>query len=57
MKKILKKQQKEDERTLKVIEKFKALEKAKKDWLKTSKDKESGDELLDKLSIAFKKIF
>ncbi|ECO7146001.1 RNA polymerase sigma factor RpoD [Campylobacter jejuni] len=46
---------KEDERTLKVIEKFKALEKAKKDWLKISKDKESGDELLDKLSIAFKK--
>ncbi|EAL8960934.1 RNA polymerase sigma factor RpoD [Campylobacter jejuni] len=46
---------KEDERTLKIIEKFKALEKAKKDWLKTSKDKESGDELLDKLSIAFKK--
>ncbi|HDZ4960043.1 TPA: RNA polymerase sigma factor RpoD [Campylobacter jejuni] len=46
---------KEDERTLKVIEKFKALEKAKKDWLKASKDKESGDELLDKLSIAFKK--
>ncbi|ELW3279511.1 RNA polymerase sigma factor RpoD [Campylobacter jejuni] len=46
---------KEDERTLKVIEKFKALEKAKKDWLKTSKDKESGDKLLDKLSIAFKK--
>lgn len=46
---------KEDERTLKVIEKFKALEKAKKDWLKTSKDKESGDELLDKLSIEFKK--
>ncbi|EAK2821345.1 RNA polymerase sigma factor RpoD [Campylobacter jejuni] len=46
---------KEDERTLKVIEKFKTLEKAKKDWLKTSKDKESGDELLDKLSIAFKK--
>ncbi|HEF6462809.1 TPA: RNA polymerase sigma factor RpoD [Campylobacter jejuni] len=46
---------KEDERTLKVIEKFKALEKAKKDWLKTSKDKESRDELLDKLSIAFKK--
>ncbi|RQD67556.1 RNA polymerase sigma factor RpoD [Campylobacter hepaticus] len=46
---------KEDERTLKVIEKFKALEKAKKDWLKVAKDKESGDELLDKLSIAFKK--
>lgn len=46
---------KEDERTLKVIEKFKALEKAKKDWLKVSKDKESGDEILDKLGIAFKK--
>ncbi|MFQ6341341.1 RNA polymerase sigma factor RpoD [Campylobacter sp. VTCC 70190] len=46
---------KEDERTLKVVEKFKALEKAKKDWLKASKDKESGDELLDRLSIAFKK--
>ncbi|AXP08499.1 RNA polymerase sigma factor RpoD [Campylobacter hepaticus] len=46
---------KEDERTLKVIEKFKALEKAKKDWLKVAKDKESGDELLDKLNIAFKK--
>ncbi|MBC5857081.1 RNA polymerase sigma factor RpoD [Campylobacter jejuni] len=52
---IKKNTKKEDERTLKVIEKFKALEKAKKDWLKTSKDKESGDELLDKLSIAFKK--
>lgn len=46
---------KEDERTLKIIEKFKALEKAKKDWLKVSKDKESGDEILDKLGIAFKK--
>ncbi|EIM0338875.1 RNA polymerase sigma factor RpoD [Campylobacter coli] len=46
---------KEDERTLKVIEKFKALEKAKKDWLKVSKDKESGDKILDKLGIAFKK--
>ncbi|EGK7562654.1 RNA polymerase sigma factor RpoD [Campylobacter coli] len=46
---------KEDERTLKVIEKFKALEKAKKDWLKVSKDKESGDEISDKLGIAFKK--
>ncbi|MCH5336147.1 MAG: RNA polymerase sigma factor RpoD [Campylobacter sp.] len=46
---------KEDERALKVIEKFKALEKAKKDWLKVTKDKESGNILLDKLSIAFKK--
>lgn len=48
---------KEDERTLKVIEKFKALEKAKKEWLKVAKsDKEkNNDELLDKLSIAFKK--
>ncbi|TEY01194.1 RNA polymerase sigma factor RpoD [Campylobacter sp. US33a] len=48
---------KEDERTLKVIEKFKALEKAKKDWLKISKEigKESDDELLNKLSITFKK--
>lgn len=50
-----KKSTKEDERTLKVVEKFKALEKAKKDWLRASKDKENGDELLDKLSIAFKK--
>lgn len=53
-----KNKKKEDERTLKVIEKFKALEKAKKDWLKVSKtdNKESdNDELLDKLSIAFKK--
>lgn len=46
---------KEDERALKVIEKFKALEKAKKDWLKVTKDKESGNVLLDKLGIAFKK--
>jgi len=46
---------KEDERTIKVVEKFKALEKAKKEWLKVSKEKESGDELLDKLNIAFKK--
>lgn len=46
---------KEDERTLKVMEKFKALEKAKKEWLKVSKEKESDDELLNKLDIAFKK--
>lgn len=57
-KKTKKPNKKEDERTLKVIEKFKALEKAKKEWLKVSKEtkaKESDDELLDKLSIAFKK--
>ncbi|EAI1979719.1 RNA polymerase sigma factor RpoD [Campylobacter upsaliensis] len=55
-KKIKKPNKKEDERTLKVIEKFKALEKAKKEWLKVSKEtKAKEDELLDKLSIAFKK--
>lgn len=57
-KKTKKPNKKEDERTLKVIEKFKALEKAKKEWLKVSKEtkaKEGDDELLDKLSIAFKK--
>ncbi|MBS4330896.1 RNA polymerase sigma factor RpoD [Campylobacter vulpis] len=57
-KKAKKPNKKEDERTLKVIEKFKALEKAKKEWLKVSKEtkaKEGDDELLDKLSIAFKK--
>lgn len=57
-KKTKKPNKREDERTLKVIEKFKALEKAKKEWLKVSKEtkaKESDDELLDKLSIAFKK--
>lgn len=54
-KKTKKTTKKEDERTLKVVEKFKALEKAKKDWLKVSKEKESNDELLNKLSIAFKK--
>ncbi|KGI57310.1 RNA polymerase sigma factor RpoD [Campylobacter sp. MIT 97-5078] len=55
LKKIVTK--KEDERTLKVIEKFKALEKAKKEWLKTAQNfKEvEGNELLNKLSIAFKK--
>lgn len=54
-KKTKKTTKKEDERTLKVVEKFKALEKAKKDWLKVSKEKESNDELLNKLGIAFKK--
>ncbi|EMD8085763.1 RNA polymerase sigma factor RpoD [Campylobacter upsaliensis] len=55
-KKTKKPNKKEDERTLKVIEKFKALEKAKKEWLKVSKEtKTKEDELLDKLSIAFKK--
>ncbi|MBS4268952.1 RNA polymerase sigma factor RpoD [Campylobacter vulpis] len=57
-KKAKKPNKKENERTLKVIEKFKALEKAKKEWLKVSKEtkaKEGDDELLDKLSIAFKK--
>lgn len=55
-KKTKKPNKKEDERTLKVIEKFKALEKAKKEWLKVSKEtKAKEDELLDKLSIAFKK--
>ncbi|EAL4713988.1 RNA polymerase sigma factor RpoD [Campylobacter upsaliensis] len=55
-KKTKKPNKKEDERTLKVIEKFKALEKAKKEWLKVSKEtKAKEDGLLDKLSIAFKK--
>ena len=52
---VKKPSKKEDERTLKVMEKFKALEKAKKDWLKVAKENVSTDELLDKLSIAFKK--
>ncbi|WP_300702770.1 RNA polymerase sigma factor RpoD [uncultured Campylobacter sp.] len=48
---------KEDERAIKVIEKFKALEKAKKEWLKTTQNfKEiESNELFNKLSIAFKK--
>lgn len=54
-KKIISK--KDDERTKKVIEKFKALEKAKKEWLKTIQTfKEiENNELLNKLIIAFKK--
>lgn len=48
---------KDDERTKKVVEKFKALEKAKKEWLKTTQNfKEvENNELLNKLVIAFKK--
>lgn len=47
---------KEDKRTLKVIESFKELEKAKKEWLKSSSKTElSKDELTNKLNIAFKK--
>ncbi len=48
---------KNDERTRKVMEKFKALEKAKKEWLKTAQNfKEiENNELLNKLTIAFKK--
>lgn len=57
-KKSKKSSKKEDERTLKVIESFKALEKAKKEWLKTISSisaEKSNNELLDKLIIAFKK--
>ena len=48
---------KDDARTKKVMEKFKALEKAKKEWLKTAQNfKEiENNELLNKLIIAFKK--
>ncbi|MBZ7987304.1 RNA polymerase sigma factor RpoD [Campylobacter canadensis] len=47
---------KEDKRTTKVIESFKELEKAKKEWLKSSSKTElSKDELTNKLNIAFKK--
>ena len=46
-----------DERTKKVIEKFKALEKAKKEWLRTTENYKEieNNELLNKLIIAFKK--
>ncbi|MBF7049003.1 RNA polymerase sigma factor RpoD, partial [Campylobacter volucris] len=57
-KKVKKTNKKEDERTLKVIESFKALEKAKKEWLKTISTinaEKNEDGLLDKLVIAFKK--
>ena len=52
-----KKSKKDDERSLKVIEKFKALEKAKKDWLKSiqSFEEAENDEFFNKLYIAFKK--
>ncbi|MFL1706477.1 RNA polymerase sigma factor RpoD [Campylobacter sp. MOP7] len=49
---------KEDKRAEKVIESFKALEKAKKDWMKMANkqsDVEQEDELLAKLTLAFKK--
>lgn len=48
---------KNDERTRKVMEKFRALERAKKEWLKTAQNfKEiENNELLNKLIIAFKK--
>ncbi|EAK0792748.1 UNVERIFIED_CONTAM: RNA polymerase sigma factor RpoD [Campylobacter lari] len=57
-KKVKKTSKKEDERALKVIESFKALEKAKKEWLKTISTinaENNEDELLNKLIIAFKK--
>ncbi len=53
-----KQSKKEDKRTEKVIESFKALEKAKKEWLKSvnkQNDVKIDDELLAKLTLAFKK--
>ena len=49
---------KDDKRAEKVIESFKALEKAKKEWLKTANkqnDVETADEFLAKITLAFKK--
>ena len=49
---------KDDKRAEKVIEIFKALEKAKKEWLKTANkqnDVETEDEFLAKIMLAFKK--
>ena len=49
---------KDDKRAEKVIESFKALEKAKKEWLKTANkqnDVETEDEFLAKITLAFKK--
>ena len=49
---------KDDKRAEKVIESFKALEKAKKEWLKTANkqnDVETEDEFLAKIMLAFKK--
>jgi len=53
-----KQSKKEDKRSEKVIESFKALEKAKKEWLKSvnkQNDVKIDDELLAKLTLAFKK--
>ncbi len=49
---------KDDKRAEKVIESFKALEKAKKEWLKTANKQnevETDDEFLAKITLAFKK--
>ena len=46
---------KEDKRTTKVNESFKALEKAKKEWVKAIEAEDGKDELLDKLNTAYKK--
>ncbi len=49
---------KDDKRTEKVIESFRALEKAKKEWLKTANKQnevETEDEFLAKITLAFKK--
>ena len=53
-----KQSKKDDKRAEKVIESFKALEKAKKEWLKTANKQnevEIEDEFLAKLTLAFKK--
>ena len=52
-----KKSAKNDKRAEKVIESFKALEKAKKEWLKTAnkQDKVENDDTASKMTLAFKK--
>ena len=52
-----KKSAKNDKRAEKVIESFKALEKAKKEWLKTAnkQDKVESDDTASKITLAFKK--
>ncbi|WP_148817157.1 RNA polymerase sigma factor RpoD [Campylobacter concisus] len=52
-----KKSAKNDKRAEKVIESFKALEKAKKEWLKTAnkQDKVESDDTASKMALAFKK--
>ena len=52
-----KKSAKNDKRAEKVIESFKALEKAKKEWLKTAnkQDKGESDDTASKMTLAFKK--